>query len=813
MNRKIFLNNGWKFCAAGISNVPENLLPKLKLWQDAEIPGTVHTDLLNAGIIRRPFYADNELNLEWISRCDWIYSRKFNLPSQLNKSSGVTLVFEGLDTIADVYLNDKLILKSENMFIKYEVEVSDLLKQKSNLLKIIFYSPVKSAKNLEKKYGNLSVELETSRVYLRKAQYSFGWDWGPVFPTMGIWKSIYIKQKNAVEIEGVVFRTAAILSDRAELECDFKINKTGRKSLTVVLELFDEDVPVKTIESKALSNTVNLKFDLENPKLWWANGYGEQNSYNLQIKLFDNNKLAAVKQIKVGIRSVELIEKENDKNTFKFKINNKNVFINGVNWIPADSFLPRVKGKDLRKLLTLAKEANVNLIRVWGGGVYETDEFYEICDSLGLLVWQDFMFACAVYPTQKWFLNSVKKEAIQNIHRLCNHPALLLWCGNNENEWNWYREFEKDISEMPDYKIYHELLPELIKDIKPSQVYWRSSPIGSDDDPNSELSGNRHQWDVWSSWKDYTEIKSDKSLFVTEFGFQAPANISTFEKVIPKNSRTCQSKLFEFHNKQIEGPERLFKFLSAHFPVKTDCWEDFIYLTQLNQGLALKTMIEHWRTNSMTEGCIIWQLNDCWPVTSWSLIDYEMKPKLSYYFVKAAFKNEALFFVKNADGIVLKLIGNKLNDEPKTIKIYLWDYKRNKSAGKIINLNDIKDLNDEIISFDNNELKNKIVVCSLYGSKEELLFRTAYAVEEWKYIPLPISKLKFNVLTRDNKQFIELSSSAPEFFIQLTHPKFTFAENGIILLPGEKRMVKIEKAKSSKFNQNLLKCYRLNNYC
>ncbi len=811
MAKKKYLNDGWKFKSFKLNSTPADISTKLKSWQNANVPGTVHTDLLDARIINDPYYADNELYLKWISLSDWVYLTKFDLPSELIKSDKILLVFEGLDTIAEVFLNNQLVLKSQNMFMKYDIEVSEYLKQKSNVLKIIFYSPVKQAKKFETKYGKLPVELESSRVYLRKAQYSFGWDWGPVFPTTGIWQSVYLKQKETVEIEDIVFRTAAIVQNKAELECDFKINKAGRESCSYIIELYYSNVLVKTVEAKVSGNSAAIKFELDEPKLWWPNGHGKQKIYNLNIKLFNKNKLAASKEIKVGIRTVELIQKENETNTFKFKINNKDIFINGTNWIPTDSFLPRVTKNKIGKLLSLAKEANVNLVRVWGGGIYESEEFYETCDSLGLLVWQDFMFACAVYPTDKEFLESVKNEAEQNIYRLCNHPALILWCGNNENEWIWYRQYSKDISEMPDYKIYHKLLPQIINDIKPSQEYWPSSPFGSDEDPNSELSGNRHQWDIWSFWKDYTEVKNDKSLFVTEFGFQAPANVSTFEKVIPKKSRTSQSKLFEFHNKQIEGPERLFKFLSAHFPVKLD-WGDFIYLTQLNQGMALKTMIEHWRTNSVTNGCIIWQLNDCWPVSSWSIIDYDIKPKLSYYFVKSAFQSELLYFQKSSKKVVLNLNNGNLKHELRKVKIYLWDYKSNETENIIINLNSKKRISNGIIDFYEEDLENKIVVCSLFDKNDEMISRTVLACEEWKYIKLPVAELKAEVVITGAESYIEVSSTSLTLFIYLTHPDYIFLINGFNLLPGERIKINLIKTGKSEFRKTDMKMYCLNDY-
>ena len=265
-------------------------------------------------------------------------------------------------------------------------------------------------------------------------------------------------------------------------------------------------------------------------------------------------------------------------------------------------------------LLKYAKDANMNFVRVWGGGIYENEIFYELCDELGLLIWQDFMFACASYPEHKEFMKNVEDEVEQNIERLQHHPSIALWCGNNENEWIWHQEMKTSYKEMPGYKIYHEVIPDILKAADPERPYWPSSPFGSDDDPNAYSSGNRHEWGIWSKWIDYSEVKNDNSLFVTEFGFQGPANKKTFEKYLSKNKRYSQDPVFEFHNKQVEGPERVFKFLSGNLPIKTE-WEDFIYLAQLNQALALKTCLERWRINwPVANGSIIWQLNDCWPV-------------------------------------------------------------------------------------------------------------------------------------------------------------------------------------------------------
>ena len=412
--------------------------------------------------------------------------------------------------------------------------------------------------------------------------------------------------------------------------------------------MYEKKIPIQR------SNIYKISFRIKDPKLWWPNGEGEQNLYLLNVKIVDDNNFVLDEVVKnVGIRKIELVLKDKNKSTFKFRINHKDIFCKGVNWIPADSFLPRVAHKKYSDLLSYAKQANINMVRVWGGGTYESDEFYNLCDEMGLLVWQDFMFACGSYPENDDFLANVKEEVTQNVLRLQHHACLALWCGNNENEWIWFQEQKSSYKKMPGYKIFHRVIPKILKKIDHDRPYWPSSPFGNDDDPNSYNSGNTHQWNIWSKWIDYKTVKNDRSLFVTEFGFQGPANKDTFKKYLPKKNRNISDKIFEHHNKQIEGPERIIKFLSSHLPIKTG-WDDYLYLTQLNQAFALKTCLEYWRTNGRTNGSIIWQLNDCWPVTSWSIIDSDINPKIAYYFVKNTFALQLLYF--KDEGSKIKVI-------------------------------------------------------------------------------------------------------------------------------------------------------------
>lgn len=810
------INSNWTFSLAESSYLPDSLknndLKSGKQYK-ATVPGTIHTDLLNNGFIDDPFYSDNELKMGWIPECDWIYRTKFDYKTDPDKN--VDLVFDGLDTICEIYLNDVKLGRTGNMFIKYSFNVKKLLKPADNILMVVIKSPVKYAASQEKKFGRLPSALNPARTYIRKAQYSFGWDWGPEFPTSGIWRKVYLQEWKDVRIENVAFNTEKTGKDYADVQVIVEINSAEDKNYSMVISLSNGDnISAKNISIRGIKKT-RVNFRIKNPELWWPNGEGEQPLYLLRVKIADNNDTVLDEvQKKVGIRTISLELQEKKVSTFKFRVNNRDIFCKGANWIPADSFLPRVSSEKVRKLLVAAKEANMNIVRVWGGGVYESDEFYSLCDELGLLVWQDFLFACGSYPENYDFITTVSEEITRNIMRLQHHASLAIWCGNNENDWIWYQEQKSSYKNMPGYKIYHHLIPEILKNIDPLRPYWPSTPFGNEDDPNSQESGNTHQWDIWSRWIDYDNVINDRSLFVTEFGFQGPANKDTFEKYLDPPSRNISDRIFEHHNKQVEGPERVLKFLSSHLPVKTG-WDDFLYLAQLNQGFALKTCLEYWRTNGRTNGSIIWQLNDCWPVTSWSVIDFETKPKMAYYFVKNAFAPELLHF----------------KDDGNSIKIMLLNEAKDKISGKL-RLTVLDATSGEIIKEDNISVnvKNKgiseitrisrenlpasgnwILTAVLSGEAKEIITRNYYLLKPWKHIKLKKSRIKLKY-SDDLCTELTVTSSNPAFFIDLYHPQTSFSDRGFSLLPGEQVKVKITGEHTDPVKLKDIKIYSLNDY-
>ncbi|MGE5401109.1 MAG: glycoside hydrolase family 2 protein [Ignavibacteriales bacterium] len=808
MENKYLLHKGWKFALQESAPFSQDVI-KPDDWYKASVPGTIHTDLLSNQLISEPFYADNETSLQWIGDVNWLYKTTFELPKDFEPGRPVYLVFEGLDTIADIFINSTNIGSVSNMFRKYTFEVTRFLKKENNILEVLFTSAVKWARSHELKHGRLPVALRSERVYIRKAQYSFGWDWGPAFITMGIWRSVYLMQQTGACIENISFDTMALEGDTAQVKIRAEVKHIDQQNCKLKIRLssdihsFEKEIETGSEES------LKASFRIKNPKLWWPNNYGEPYLYTLSLQLLnDIGEVVDEKIRKVGIRTVSLRLNENGRSLFQFVINNKPVFCMGACWIPADTFLPRVGDEKYQKLLRSAKEANLNMIRVWGGGIYENESFYNLCDELGLMVWQDFMFACASYPDTEEFLENVKQEVKETVECLRCHSSIVLWCGNNENEWIWYQEQGKPYQQMPGYRIYHTIIPSILKKTDPGRPYWPSTPFGSDEDPNSVNSGNRHQWDIWSRWLDYKSVKDDKSLFVTEFGFQSPANYDTFKEVLPKKEREPQSRVFEFHNKQVEGPERLYRFLAAHLPVAASL-KDFIYLTQLNQGFAMKECLEHWRMRFPgTNGAVIWQLNDCWPVSSWALIDSGLRPKLAYYFVKHAFSPQMVCFSRAAEPVLMVV-----NNSPDTFNGRLKLHHIYLPKGKVgeVGSADVEVLSDSKQSInisvpEKSYREEGILVASLYDREKKLLSRNYHTEGEWKHQKLPNARLEVKT---DFTNHIVVTAAKPAFFVTFQHPELTFSDNGLIILPDEEITVPYTGPNDTK---KKLLSYCLNDY-
>lgn len=671
----IDLSGKWKFKAIDRYRTLPKEKQSVRKWMKATVPGTVHTDLLANGEIPDPFYRTNELDVQWVDSLQWLYRREFVVPEKLLREHRIRLVAGGLDTYARVVVNGNVVGETANMFVEHTFDVKRWLTVGKNVIKILFDSPTVRARELERRYGRLQVALEAHRVYVRKAQYSFGWDWGPKLVTSGIWRRIYLEGLSYGTIRHPRVRVVSANKQAAVLEISAEIELVSQKG-TATLRVAVENGSTKLVRDlKVTRNPVRVRMTVPRPHLWWPNGYGDQAMSAAWFSLLWNGEEVGSVSVPFGIRTVHLLQQKDRQGTsFVFEINGVKIFCKGADWIPVDSFLPRVPSTTYEELLTLARDAHMNMIRVWGGGIYEQDIFYDLCDRLGLMVWQDFMFACGEYPERRWFLSEVTREAEHIVKRLRNHPSLVLWCGNNECEWIFCAGNPgKRPDDMKGSKIFRDILPAVVRHHDDTRPYWRSSPFG-DGFPNDESNGNHHQWDVWSGWKDFREYEKDRARFITEFGFQAPAYFKTFEAVTLPSDRSPQSVVLEHHNKQKEGTERLFRFQAARYRPGM-ALEEFIFKGQLVQAEALKCAVEHWRRRKFqTAGTLFWQLNDCWPVSSWSVIDSALRPKAAWFYARQFFAPVLVSVCREGDVVEVWGTNDLLRSVKGKLEVTLWSF-------------------------------------------------------------------------------------------------------------------------------------------
>ncbi|KAF9263450.1 glycoside hydrolase family 2 protein [Marasmius fiardii PR-910] len=620
-------------------------------WLDIpndQFPTTVHVELLRLGKIPDPFLGLNEWDVQWIGESQWAFKTSFKLFDEELSAPHVDLVFEGLDTFAEVVLNGSPILKTENQFVEYRVDIKSFAKAENDLV-INFESAFMRGRDLEKKHGKLNLwNGDSSRLHVRKAQYNYGWDWGPILMTTGPWKPINL-QTYGNRITEVDIRT--VVSTDLDVELNVQVEVSDNPSSVKVL-LKSPNGSVVVTDTTTSDGRVSFKFKYGELDLWYPVGYGKQPLYTVEVEVKDNEIIVDRKSQTIAFRRVSVVQEpliDAPGLTFLFEVNNIRIFCGGSNWIPADSFLTTMTPDRYRKWLQLLVDGNQNMIRVWGGGIYEADAFYDICDELGILVWQDFMFGCGQYPAYDSFLKLVQEEAEQNVKRIRHHPSVVIFAGNNEDyQIAESLKLELDYSdETSDFRntnfparyIYERLLPSVVE--KHSNIhYHRSSPYSGQGQPTTDRTlGDLHQWNVWHGtqepWHNWDILAG---RFVSEFGMEAYPNIRTVDHWLggAKDERYPQSRTNNNHNKASGFERRLELYLVENFKHTFDM-DDYVYHTQVMQAETLASAYRLWRRNwagkgkEYTAGALVWQINDCWPVTSWAIVDYFLRPKPAYF--------------------------------------------------------------------------------------------------------------------------------------------------------------------------------------
>jgi beta-mannosidase len=622
----------------------------------ARVPGCVHTDLMSAGLIPDPYLDTNENDVAWIGRTDWRYATVFDADTAGHER--VDLVCEGLDTVATVSLNGVVVGTSANQHRSYRFDLRPALRDGSNELAVEFTSAYSYAEAMRTALGDRPGAYAEPYQFIRKMACNFGWDWGPTLVTAGIWRPIGLQAWSTARLDRVrpLVTVEPDGSGRVSVHVDVERSGVGPDVPLIVTARVGMQTTTVKIEAGESSAVVDVV--VPDVELWWPRGFGGQPLYDLTVGLAAEEGEAALGQWqrRIGFRMVRLDTTPDEiGERFAIEVNGEPVFVKGANWIPDDCFPSRVDRARYAARLAQACEANLNLLRIWGGGIYESQDFYELCDSLGILVWQDFLFACAAYPEESPLAAEVEAEAREQVARLTAHPSLVLWNGNNENiegyfSWGWQPRLE---GRTWGEHYYLDVLPRVVSEVDPTRPYWPGSPYSGSmqRDPQDDRYGTRHLWDVWNR-VDYAEYRSTRPRFAAEYGYQGPPNFATLRRAVADRPLRPDSPGVLHHQKADDGNGKLQRGLAYHFPVPND-FDDWHYLTQVNQARALTVGIEHLRTLWPTcTGSVVWQLNDCWPVTSWAMVDGDARLKPLWYAVRRAYADRLLTVQPDGDGLV-----------------------------------------------------------------------------------------------------------------------------------------------------------------
>lgn len=697
------LDSGWQFRLAPDSTLAAQHTDQTS-WTAARVPGSVQTDLLATGNIGDPFYRDNEAQLQWIGLADWDYQLAFNVDAGTLKQDHVDLVFDGVDTFADIIVNDKPLLKTGNMFRRWRIPVKNVLHAGSNTLTVRLHSPIAKLQpwllmqpyalpgEFDSAFGDEPKGKQTSN-YVRKANYQYGWDWGPRFVTMGIWQPVQLESWTDARLDDFHIAQPHVDADSAQLSADVSLQagKAGPVHVTVNWTAPDGSTgqTAQDVTIKAGDNALHVPFAIDKPARWWPAGYGEQNLYHFHVDVTRAGSTLVSADRNTGLRSVEL-RRDRDQwgRGFAFVVNGVPIFAKGADLIPTDSFPERTTPEQLKQLLTSTRDANMNMLRMWGGGYYQSDAFYDLADQLGIMIWQDFMFGGAITPYDHEFLGNSRVEAEEQVRRLRNHPSIVLWCGNNEVQTGWEswpdrEDFKKSISaderqriESGMRELFGNTLRNVVKANDPDVPYWASSPSTDfDGEANVLNDGDYHYWKVWSGSEPIEHYLDVTPRFQSEYGLQSFPVMSTIESFAAPADMSPNSPVMRAHQKFANGNgnDRLLLYIRANYGEPKD-FASFVYLSQLMQAEGIELAAEHLRSSRpQSMGSLYWQLNDVWPGPSWSSIDYYGRWKALQFHAKRFYAPVDVVPLRRDGHTTLHLVSDRTAPFTATLRTRIYD--------------------------------------------------------------------------------------------------------------------------------------------
>ena len=807
--QKLVLNQGWEFSQVGKG-----------VWLKATVPGTVHQDLLNHNELPDPFFGKNEEKVQWVEKEDWQYRTTFTLSKEQLEHEAAVLTFEGLDTYADIYLNGSLIKRTDNMFVGYTLPVKEVLREGENRLQVYFHSPIKQTlpqwetDGFEYPADNDHSKTRVS-IYSRKAPYSYGWDWGIRLATSGIWRPVTLTLYDAARVSDYYVRQVSVTAEKAEVENQIEVFQVGQKPVEAEVTVsYSYKEGEKVSQSKKVTlqpgkNEVSLPMAVKNPHLWMPNGWGEAALYDFETTVKVGSQEVASDKKRVGLRSVKVVMEDDEHGkSFFFEVNGKPLFAKGANFIPDDALLPRVDSTRYERLMEDVRLANHNMIRVWGGGIYEDDKFYQAADEKGILVWQDFMFACTMYPSDPVFMKRVEEEAEYNIKRLRNYASLAMWCGNNEiyeglRYWGWSRKY-KDPAIFERMKkgydeLFHQLLPAMVKKYDADRFYMHTSPYEANwGRPESWKIGDSHNWGTWYGQKPFESLDTEIPRFMSEYGFQAFPEMKTIATFAAPEDYALESEVMNAHQKATIGNALIKKTMALYYQVPEE-FEELVYKGLVLQGFGIRKGIEaHRRNRPFCMGTLYWQLNDSWPVVSWSSIDYYGNWKALHYQSQRAFAPVLIHAFMEKDQLSFYTLSDALKAEENVIlQLQLKDFN-----GKVLKKETIKGafpanattlLHQVKVADWNQQAEKTFLLMTLKDQKGNVISQDNYYFKYPKDLELPMAKVSMKVKQKEGCCEVTLKAKelARDVFVEIPVQGARFSDNFFDLLPGETKKVVI----------------------
>ena len=756
-------------------------------WKSASVPGNVYTDLLDHKLIPDPFIKTNEEKVQWVATKNWEYKTIFNISEEELQKEFIELTFEGLDIYAKVFVNNQLLATTNNAFRTYTIDIKAHVK-KANEIRIEFTN-TDTIETVKEKITPYKLP-EGKRIYTRKAQFQYGWDWGPKLNTSGIWKAIKIKTWNALKFDDIYIKQQTVTSENANFEIEFTIESSTDKSANI-FTVANKQSQTNLIEIKKGTHIYSISFDIKNPQLWWTHNLGTPHLYPFDFQLIENNRIKDEKTIKKGIRTIKLITDKDEKGaTFHFELNGKPVYMKGANYIPQNSFQNKVTDNHYEKLLTDVTNSNMNMLRVWGGGIYENDIFYDLCDEKGILVWQDFMFACAMYPGDKEFLANIEQEAIEQVTRLRNHSSIALWCGNNENvegwnRWNWQvGRTEKEKTEIwEDYQeVFSNILPKTVANLNAEINYWESSPKYGRGNPKHEFEGDAHDWGVWHDANPFEHFEEKVPRFMSEYGFQSFPSYETLRYINQSETIDLKTAAIKSHQKHSRGFQLIEEYMERDYTIPTND-ADYAYVSQLLQAKGITMGIEaHRRAKPYNMGTLFWQLNDCWPAISWSSIDYFGNWKALQYKAKKSFENLLISSRIQNDTIHTFIVNDSFESIQGNLALELQDFNGDVVWSDSKKVNVLSSSSEDFYQLPiNNFDKSRVVLVVKFNEVRSLFY-----LEKPKNLQLLKGAISKTITQTDTGFTITLKSTVlqKEVFLA-TKQKGHFADNFFDMLPNQ----------------------------